>query len=454
MTVTSADEHSLEIAFPTLNGVTAYDPVGRERQRREFTDGEGPVALLHSYDGLGQLTASQNLQLATNTTQADRAFAYDPLRNITTQADLSTGNPGSVSMTYKTPDLDRICGVGYGQASPPALPACNLTYDGAGNTLTMPTRTGSTRTLEYHPNGAVKRITDGASVAIFAYDAFGGLQRLILDTLSADRRLDKYFGSFIKQRIEGSQSVIDRQIAVPGVVATLHGPLTGKWTFALGEGRGTRFVTDQDGNRVQTDNYQPFGEVKDATGATPGTTNYTSELFNGGDLLAAFGVVNLGARIYDPAIGRFLSRDAIIGKNPYAFASNDPVNRADPTGLDDEELQGRKTTESVTKPGSPQPQPKPPSGCGGCKTAHHPKEKKPESPSLPTPTVVSGSDVAGNFHTFISNGSLEAARAWENANEGAALAARAMDAVMADLNALSAMSAKDREHTTNLTTLG
>ena len=96
---------------------------------------------------------------------------------------------------------------------------------------------------------------------------------------------------------------------------------------------------------MQDINYQPFGEVKNPTGATPGTTNYTTEQFNGGDLLAAFGVVNLGARVYDPVIGRFLSRDAILqGNNPYAFASNDPVNRADPTGLDDEELRGRGKT--------------------------------------------------------------------------------------------------------------
>src|ERR1044071_2193958 len=47
----------------------------------------------------------------------------------------------------------------------------------------------------------------------------------------------------------------------------------------------------------------------------------------------------MGARLYDPAIGRFLSRDPLLiprtaaTTNPYAFVSNDPVNRSDPTGL-------------------------------------------------------------------------------------------------------------------------
>ena len=191
-----------------------------------------------------------------------------------------------------------------------------------------------TRTLDFFPNGAVKSIADGPSNASFGYDAFGALQQLTVHTLNADRRADQYFGRYIKQRIEGSQSVINRRIPVPGAVATVHGPMTGNWTFAFGEPRGTRFVTDQTGAFVQEVSYQPFGEAGGKTGATPGTTNYENEQWNGGDLLAAFGVVNLGARVYDPVIGRFLSRDPILqASNPYVFAGNDPVNSSDPTGM-------------------------------------------------------------------------------------------------------------------------
>ena len=228
--------------------------------------------------------------------------------------------------------------VGYGNATAPQAPACNVGYDGAGNTLSMPTRTGSTRTFSFFPNGAVSGIADGASNASFGYDAFGGLQQLTINTPSADQRADKRFGRFIKQRIEGSQSVINRQIPLPGLIATRHG--TGGWTFAFGDKRGTRFVTDQTGAYKQGVEYQPFGEASAVSvfplppSAGPRTTSYTSEQWNGGDLLAAFGVVNLGARVYDPVIGRFLSRDPIRQvKSPYAFASNDPVNRSDPSGM-------------------------------------------------------------------------------------------------------------------------
>ncbi len=51
-------------------------------------------------------------------------------------------------------------------------------------------------------------------------------------------------------------------------------------------------------------------------------------------------LVKVGKRLYDPAIGRFLSRDPLfiprtsVTTNPYAFAMNDPVNLSDPSGLD------------------------------------------------------------------------------------------------------------------------
>src|SRR5207342_3521087 len=166
--------------------------------------------------------------------------------------------------------------------------ACNVSYDGAGNIVSMPTSllsvpgSSGTRTLDFFPNGAVKRMADGASSnASFGYDAFGALQQVTVHTLNADRRADQYFGRYIKQRSEGSQSVINRRVPVPGAVATLHGAMTGNWTFAFGEARGTRFVTNQTGAFVQGVSYQPFGEAVDKTGATPGTTNYENEQWNG-----------------------------------------------------------------------------------------------------------------------------------------------------------------------------
>ena len=337
---------SREISYPNIRGsVTAYDPLGRERSRREFKDETAAPALVTTYDALGRLAASSLFDVDTDTLSVQRQFTYDPLGNILKQDDLSsTTATGAVHLTYETKDRDRICSIGYGVAAP--SPACNVKYDGIGNITSHPTRNG-TRSLRYFANGQVKEITDGNGThAIFHYDAAGAVQQLVLKGNTPDTRHDQHFGSLIAKRDEvvagTRKSVLMRSIPGPGVVATRHGPAatpSATWTFSFGDQRGNRFFTDQNGAFVQDVEYQPYGEAT-STGAQPGAPTYTSAQWNGGDALAAFGLSQLGARIYDPVIGRFLSRDPLIiprtasTTNPYAFAMNDPVNGADPSGLD------------------------------------------------------------------------------------------------------------------------
>jgi len=347
----AAGIHSREIDFQgTGTSARAFDPVGRERSRRELTDGDTLAAThVSSYDELGELTSATRSNPTATLSSAQ--FTYDALGNLKT-ADLGANGPGNATLSYQSVDRDRICSISYTSAPPAA--SCNVQYDGSGSIVQQPQpRHGQrTRQLSYFPSGRVKQIinatsADGTDIATFNYDAFGAVQRLTLTSdKSPDTRHDKHFGGLISQRDERisnvTQSVVTRTIPAPGLTATRHGP-GGPWTFAFGESRGNRFVTDQNGAFVQDMDYQPYGELMPPTvallGTNPGTQLYTSEQWNSGDALAAFGLSQLGARIYDPVIGRFLSRDPLIiprtaaTTNPYAFANNDPVNRSDPSGL-------------------------------------------------------------------------------------------------------------------------
>src|SRR5262249_11740397 len=153
--------------------------------------------------------------------------------------------------------------------------------------------------LIYNPNGKVSTIIDGASNASIIYDAFGEVQRLTLFTPQSDNRHDKRFGAYLKERTEFNAAVLNRRIPLPGVIATRHGP-AGDWSLPFSDCRGMRTSLNQKNGLLQTLDYEPFGEVASRTGATPGTPQYTSEQWNDGDLLAPFGVVQLGARLYDP----------------------------------------------------------------------------------------------------------------------------------------------------------
>ena len=89
-----------------------------------------------------------------------------------------------------------------------------------------------------------------------------------------------------------------------------------------------------------------------STGSEPDRPEYKSVQWNHGDALADFGLVYLGQRLYDPVIGRFLTRDpglrlrSATTSNPYGFAFNDPINEPDPSGLDPPSIPGMGITGS------------------------------------------------------------------------------------------------------------
>jgi RHS repeat-associated protein len=44
------------------------------------------------------------------------------------------------------------------------------------------------------------------------------------------------------------------------------------------------------------------------------------------------GLLHVGARYYDPQVGRFISRDGVLSEHPYLYCQHEPVNSVDPSG--------------------------------------------------------------------------------------------------------------------------
>ena len=314
-----------------------YDPVGRELSRQQLNDGVSTTATALSYDVLGRLASAVQ---TSGPAPFSWTFDYDSLGNIHGLHDgLGTAD---ARMRYQALDRDRLCRIRYGKGIFPSLP-CDVDHDGGGNVIYMPTRTGG-RQLTYFSSGDVRTIDDGNNQARFAYDAFGELQTLDVQSGPGQSLHEGRYGGLIERRDavtpSGPTSLIIRKIPGPtGIVATRRGS-GNDWVYQFGELRGNRFFTNQDGSFVQGVDYQPFGEAQ-SIGAGPGTTDFSSSQWNGGRALAEFGLSRLGKRLYDPVIGRFLNRDSLrmartaTSSNPYAFSRNDPWNAADPSGLDD-----------------------------------------------------------------------------------------------------------------------
>lgn len=95
-----------------------------------------------------------------------------------------------------------------------------------------------------------------------------------------------------------------------------------------------RAVVNDSGTSLETDDYYPLGGPL----PTGSSTTLQPEKYQGKDWNAtsSFNVYDFGARLYDPALGRWLSQDPLAEKyyahSPYLFCAGDPVRFVDPSG--------------------------------------------------------------------------------------------------------------------------
>ena len=90
---------------------------------------------------------------------------------------------------------------------------------------------------------------------------------------------------------------------------------SGSTNYYLQDGQGSvRALTDSTGSLTDSYTYTAFGETLTHTGATTNAYQYTGQQFD-----ALTSLYSLRARYYDPAGGRFISRDT------FAYDFNNPV---------------------------------------------------------------------------------------------------------------------------------
>lgn len=306
-------------ATPLFQTSYARDALGRITILTE-TITNTTVIYLYGYDTAGRLATVKR-----NGTQI-ASYSYDANGNRLTATDSSGNNSASYD------NQDRL--LSYG----------NATYSYTAN--------GELTSKKVTSAGTV---TDPVEVTTYSYDEFGNLLSVKLpnnDTISylidgKDRRIGRKVNGVLQKgwlyedqlrpvaELDNTGAVTSRfvyatRINVPDYM--VKGGVT--YRLILDHLGSVRLVVNsQTGEVVQRMDYDAWGAVTKDT--NPGFQPFG---FAGGLWDGQTGLVRFGARDYDAKVGRWTGKDPIGfaggDGNLYAYSMHNPLNRADPTGLD------------------------------------------------------------------------------------------------------------------------
>jgi RHS repeat-associated protein len=203
------------------------------------------------------------------------------------------------------------------------------TYNAGGETLTRPDGAGGEQTLAWDREGHLFTVTDDeGGITRYIYDADGN--RLI--TRDPDGKTLYLPGQEVRWDAASGVRTCTRFYDYHGQTIASRTAAGLTWLASDYQGTAQVAITEQ-GQQVQVRRQSPFGVVR---GAVPVWPNQQG--FVGGDVDPT-GLVHLGAREYDPEIGRFVSVDPIMDltdpqqMHGYAYAGNNPIVWSDPSGL-------------------------------------------------------------------------------------------------------------------------
>ncbi|WP_330264770.1 RHS repeat-associated core domain-containing protein [Streptomyces griseorubiginosus] len=207
----------------------------------------------------------------------------------------------------------------------------SYTYDDDGNVLTRTTRAG-TDTLTYNDEGALSDLSSTGSAGDTKY--LYGADGTLLLRRSPDATTLYTGDEEITLKSGASSADGVRYISLAGETVATHSS-DGTFSYLIPDRQGTGTLQiDSQSQQVVRRQYKPFGETRDQSGTWRGQQGYV-----GGTEDDNTGLTNLGAREYDPTIGRFLSPDPLLDPgspqtwNAYDYAGDSPVTESDPSGL-------------------------------------------------------------------------------------------------------------------------
>ncbi|AVT32969.1 sugar-binding protein [Plantactinospora sp. BC1] len=352
------------IATPLDEQEYRYDLYGKINRKISKRNGASTPAetQCYGYDGLNRLTeawtatdncttapTAGNRTMIGNTIGSGSAYwtswEIDAIGNRTKQIqrNLTGGNDTTTTYTYN----------GNGQNKPHTLTATSAvtgaaayTYDAAGN-MTGRNAAEGNQTLDWDDAGKLVSVTGGTTgTNTFLHDADGNL------LLQKEPTKTTLYLPGQQLTLNTTTGAIDgnRYHALPGGGTCIRSGASAGYTFALADHQGTPTLYLDSTAQVPTwRQYTPYGAPRGIVGTYPDNRGFLNKP------MSPTGLTTIGARAYDPTIGRFISVDPIQDLfdaqqwNGYSYSNNSPITRSDPTGLISDEVAAGRMTQREAK---------------------------------------------------------------------------------------------------------
>ncbi|MFD8966891.1 RHS repeat-associated core domain-containing protein [Streptomyces sp. NPDC059568] len=285
----------------------------------------------YGYDLVGRLARADETTPDGSCSRRDYSFDNNSNRTELTTSTSSAGesctSAEATTTSYTYDSADRL-------TTPGTL------YDAFGRTTTEATGT----TISYHADDVVRQQIAGISRQTWTLDAVGRAASWTTEvqgsggtwTLIGTKK--NHYGG------DGDSPVWTEEDSNGTITRDVRGMGSGLEAITNATGGAVLQFTDLHGDvtvQLPLDDtrapvalaYDEYGSL--ATGSAGTRYGWLGAVQRASD--SAAGLSTMGIRLYDPAIGRFLSVDPEEdgGANAYVYCSADPVNCADPTGLFD-----------------------------------------------------------------------------------------------------------------------
>ncbi|MEV4511782.1 FG-GAP-like repeat-containing protein [Dactylosporangium sp. NPDC049525] len=315
-----------------------YDPAGNVKNITETLGGSVVVNQCFNYNILRELTeawttaasicqATPSTAVVGGTDPYWTSYKYDTglstynNGNRTQEVRHAIGAGVDTTRTYTYPTSDKRHTLTSVTATGGTTGTDSYTYDLKGNMKTRSVVGQPSQTLNWDNEDHLASVVDSAGTTSYIYDA-NGARLVAKDPAGAT----VYLPGFEVRKV-GSTVTATRYY---GVASRTPSGLT--WLAADHHGTG-QLAVDAVSQAVTRRKTDPFGNPRGVDPSWPNPRGFV------GGTRDNTGLTHLGAREYEPAVGRFISDDAITNfgdpqqSNGYSYANNNPTGMSDPTGL-------------------------------------------------------------------------------------------------------------------------